>query len=383
MMRSVFATSIAALVMAGNAYAQPDTLWLGGVDPATGLAVEGGIWDFEDSTMQGWTSVDLTDVPAFFTHVTADSHAAHGDPASCVITANGSAGSIWCGAHQDYAEERCWPGGQGYSNLWVQHLSKSFMYGGSGDVTLSFSYFVDSCTSWDFTYVYIRNDEGELSGPFNTSEHPNSEGYGYSGCVVDGTNIGTPLGPAHDAIVIPEEVLPDAAGEFFDIIFTFESDLVYSDGHNESAGFYDTIWGPFGVDVIHVQGVGLDESSDFEPTGVPGEEYDGWVPEPRPAIGTLAKVLPLEELDPLGGPDCPLEGCVLVSSDTEPGAIYPHPEGQREYMMSNTIAVGETELSAVLINWDVAMDLDFHVGVCFRVAMNYYPWTCAQTGAVG
>ena len=43
-----------------------DTVWFGGLDPATGTAIRGGVWDFEDGTLQGWTSVDLTDTGSWF-----------------------------------------------------------------------------------------------------------------------------------------------------------------------------------------------------------------------------------------------------------------------------------------------------------------------------
>ena len=360
-----------------------ETLWFGGLDPETGLAVEGGIWDFDDCTLQGWTSVDLTDHPVFFTHVTADSHAALGDPVCCVISPGGSTGSMWCGAHQDYADDRCWPGGMGYSNSWGQYMAKTFTYGGQGYVTLSFDYFVDSETEFDFTYVYVRDAEGNLSDPLNTSNHPNGHGYGYSGAVHEGTNIGSPASPAHDEIRLAPGNLPRATNEEFEIVFNVTSDELYSDGLDDWGGFLNSVWGPFGVDNVHVHGVNLDDLSDFEPTGIPGEQLDGWVHWAKAPIGSFMKVAHLDDLEPVGDPDCPLTECVLVASDTSQFAEYPHPESQNAYLVSNPIPLDGLDLAAVIFDFQIWADLHRDYGVGLRIVMNYYPWTCPSTGDVG
>jgi hypothetical protein len=359
-----------------------DTLWFGGRDPVTGLAVPGGVWDFEDGAAQGWTSADLTFEPVFFTHVTADSHAAHGDPASCVIGAAGSTGSMWCGAHEDYARGLCWPGGQGYSNHWFQELSKRFIYGGSGDVTLEFDYFVDSEEGYDFTYVYVRDAAGGMSEPLNTSANPDADGRGYSGSVPEGSNIGTPTAPAHDTIVIPESLLPDSPGEPFDIVFRFDSDPLVSDGRDEYSGYLDTIYGACGADNITVTGETLDDQSDFEPTGVAGEETDGWIPWVWPATGTLMRVRPLGEIDPIEDPEgCRLEEFVLLAANTDEGAL-PHPPRQHERLISNTIPLPDPgSFDTLVLRFDgyfyeptMAYPCDLQVG------LYYYPWICPETG---
>jgi len=379
-----FVICAATTIVICAAIAQPDTLWFGGLDPVTGLAVEGGIWDFEDCTPQGWTSVDRTADPIFFTHVTADSHVAHGDPVNCVITPGGSTGSMWLGAHQDYAEALCWPGGQGYSNDWDQTLARSFVYGGSGDVTLEFDYFVDSETEFDFTYVYVVGDLGVRSDPLNESMHSNDQGWGYSGSVQEGTAIGSPNSPAHDRIVVGPLWLPDSIGASFAVEFNFDSDPLYSDGVDSYGGFLNSAYGPFGVDNVSVVGVGLDDLSDFEPTGTPGEEYDGWVPSVVPGIGSLMGVFPLDVLDPPADPDCPLEGCVMIAADTDPNAITPHPFWQNEYLISNPIAVDTLDsLSIQLIQFQIWKDLPRDECVGYRVAMHYYPWTCPNGDHTG
>jgi len=250
--------------LAAIARGSADTLWFGGTAP-DGTAIPGGVWDFEDGTLQGWTSTDLTDFPTYFRHVTADSCAAHED-AVCPVM-NGI-GSIWVGRHEDDARTDCWPGGQGYGNRWIQSASRSFDYAGTGTVTLAFDYFTDSETQFDFTYVYASVD-GVASWPLNTSSWATPEGWGYSGAVEEGTAIGSPSAPAHDEIVIDADDLPVGPGPV-EIEFRFESDPLYSDGLDSFGGFLNSHAGAFGLDDVHVSGDGLDVWSDFE-TGP-----DGW-----------------------------------------------------------------------------------------------------------
>jgi len=360
-----------------------DTTWFGGFDPFTGLAYEGGIWDFEDGTLQGWTSIDLTDEGLFFRHVTADSFIAHDDPPPyAVITQGGSEGSAWCGAFLDEAREGCWPGGRGYSNNWGQHLKKSFVYGGSGTITIDFDYFVDSETDFDFTYVYVIDDAGLISDPLNTCGYPNEQGYGYSGAVREGTAIGSPDNPAHDTIIVDTTWLPDSASAQIEIQFSFYSDPLYSDGLDTWGGYLNTWWGPFGVDNVLVTGVDLADTSDFEPVG---DEYDGWQPDVDPAVGRLLKVGHLDDLEPIGDAcDCEVEGHAMLAADTDPNAEYPHPWNQNERLMSNAFStMGVDNLSEVLIRWDHVVDLPRDPMVGFRATMHYYPWTCPSSGSMG
>ncbi len=345
-----------------------DTLWFGGRSPTTGLAVEGGVWDFEDCTPQGWTSFDLKAQPCFFTHVTADSHVVHGDPATCVITAGGSEGSIWCGAHQDYAEVNCWPGGQGYSDNWHQTLRKDFAYGGTGTVALAFDYFTDCETDFDFAFVYVVDDLGVRSPPLGT----------YTGSLQDGENLGTPAEPVHDSIIIDQMWLPDEPGARFLIEFVFISDPHVSDGSPSVVDYLDTVFGAFGVDNVGLTGIGLADLSDFEPTGIPGEEYDGWAPW-APQENALMSVASLDDLCP-PPPSCQLEGCVMLAADTTAGAVF-HPPFQHEALVSNVIPVADLgALDRTLIRFDAWEHTANFIGV--RLAMHYCPWTCPETGAV-
>jgi hypothetical protein len=363
--------------------APAETLWFGGEDPVTGLAVPGGIWDFDDGTLQGWTSIDRTDVGGpFFTHVTADSHLAHGDPTSVVITPGGSMGSIWCGAHEDFADGRCWPGGQGYGNRWRQFLTKGFAYGGTGDLTLEFDYFADSETGYDFTYVYVVSTLGVESAPLNTSDYPNEDGYGYSGANEHWPGaIGSPSAPAHQApIVIPPADLGPPGT--FTIKFEFDSDFVISDElDSQYPSFLNSWYGPFGADNIHVSGDALDDFSDFEPTGTEGEEFDGWTPGAPDPVGRYLRVAHLDDLQPPDDPCfCPLSEFVMLAAD--PAAQSPHPGGQYEQLRSNVIDLTGVQGGQRRIAEFTMADHPVPGWTFFRVSAHYYPWTCPSTGAV-
>lgn len=50
---------------------EPDTTWYGGID-SSGHAVPDGTWDFSNGTLQGWSSLDLTDnTGVYFARVVA------------------------------------------------------------------------------------------------------------------------------------------------------------------------------------------------------------------------------------------------------------------------------------------------------------------------
>ncbi len=370
----------AALAHARASAALVETTWYGGQDPVTGLAVEGGVWDFEDGTLQGWSSIDLTDEGIWFRHVTADSCAAHITTPCPVITEGGSTGSMWVGAHEDEARALCWPGGAGYTNNWDQYLSKTFTYGG-GTVALDFDYFADSETQFDYTYVYTRVD-GVWSNPLNSSAWATPEGWGYSGAHEEGTAIGTPDAPAHDVIEIQAGDLPDVGGAF-DVVFCFASDPLYSDGLDSFSGYLNSRFGPFGVDDVHVSGTGFEDLATFEPDGTP---TDGWVAEADDPIGSYLLVAPLEDLESFEETCvCPVDGHVMLAAVTD-GSNWPHPDGQREEIGSNVAYVGSG--SGVhglrkLFRWGVWEDTPTSNGVGYRVTMDYYPWTCPMTGVVG
>ncbi len=284
------------------------------------------------------------------------------------MTTGGSLGSIWCGAHQDDADDLCWPWGQGYGNHWSQSLAKTFVYGGSGTVTITLDYFTDCETHFDYVDVYVIDDKGERSNSLRT----------YTGSILEGTNHGTPTDPASDEIVVASHWLPDSPGAPFQVELEFTSDLFMSD-----QDFFDTTYGAFGVDNIRVTGTDLDDLSDFEPLLAAGDEYDGWVPVAAPEQ-LYMQVQHLDDLEPMADPECRLEECVLIAAVTD-GSDSPHPLDQHEELTSNIIPVPDLppEFDQVLIDYDVWMDLPLYTGVGWTIAMHYYPWTCPETGEIG
>ncbi len=373
----------------------PDTIRFGGIGP-DGLAVPGGIWDFEDGTLQGWTSTDVTDIsqadppgdPAiggpgasYFRRITAADFT--GSPVTPLI--DGTA-SLWVGANEEEAAAGCWPGGMGYDNQWLMTATKTFTYGGSGDVTLAFDYFTDSETQFDYTYVYVTVD-GVRSLPVNRSAWSTVEGWGYSGAVLEETAIGEPSAPASDTIVLDSTLLPDALGDPFDITFEFTSDYLYSDGLDSYAGFLNSLHGPFGLDDFSIDGVALSDTDDFEAGA------EDWVFGRHPGYGAFQQVVALTMLDPVADPcRCamtvdPENDFVMVNSDWDLShGPFHHPEDQRETLRSNAAYVGPgsgaEDHGAFHIEWEVWEDTPHANGVGYRAAMDYYPWTCPTTGAV-
>ena len=356
-----------------------DTLWFGGLNPATGLAYRGtasAIWDFEDCTLQGWFCEDVSAAPLYFRHVTPDSFVAHGDT-DYEDSAMG-VGSVWCGAFLDESEEGCWPGGRGYSNGWGQFWRKEFTYGGGGAVTLGFDYFVDSEQDFDFSYVYVFDDGGVKSDPLNTCQYPNSQESGYSGSNAEGSGIGAPENPASEQIIVNAIWLPDSADRPFEVEFNFDSDPLFSDGLDSWGGFLNSLWGPFGVDNVTLVGTNLNEDDDFN-TGA-----DGWTGTNQLPIGCYLEVSDLSELDPVGDPcGCPISGCVMTDADLSGGGNFPHPKKQNNFINSSTCDVSADQArTQFLIQFQAWVDMPRDNGVGFRITLDYYPWTCPETGGV-
>jgi hypothetical protein len=204
--------------------------------------------------------------------------------------------------------------------------------------------------------------------------------FGYSGSVPEGTAIGSPTEPAHAIVEISPAHLPDQPGESFQVLFEFVSDFVASDDLQERASWViDTVCGAFGVDNIRLQGVGLDDFSDFEPGS--GDLLDGWVAT-TDAEGSFMGVRDRELLDYVGDTTgCELQGCVLFAADTEGQAA--HPKFQHELLISNAIPVREIG-DSVVIRYDSQEGFPFEsYTAIYRPFFQYHPWTCPETGAVG
>jgi hypothetical protein len=367
-----------------------DTTFFGGNAGAGGLATVGGVWDFEGGNLQGWSSIDLTNLSPFgeppgvtFIRRQTDADFA-GDPTNGIIDPVGGPdliGSIWVGGHQDEAEAECWPGGQGYSNGWGVNARKTFTYGGSGSVTIQFDYYQDSEPGFDFTYVYSVNG-GIRSAPYNTSANPNAQGFGYSGANELGSGIGSPTNPAHDTLTIPVTDLP-GSGQPFDVLINFDSDPLYSDGLDSLGFFLNSFFGPFCFDNFSILGTGLSDTDNFEAS------LESWVLFSDPPIGTFVRARNLAVLDPVEDPcTCPITAdpnndFVMIAAD-ETGAVFPHPKKQHEMIMSNPAYVATTTNQSIKVTiFDAWQDLPQANGVGYRAVLHYYPWTCPETSVVG
>lgn len=382
---------------AAHTGARLDTTWFGGVDGGSGLAIEGGIWDFEDGTLQGWTDYDHTGIPVYFRRVQRSDFDTDGDlggpfgevDQDCVIEGNWS---VWVGAFAREAVALCWRAGQGYSNGWGMNAAKEFTYGGVNTVTIRFDYFVDSETGFDFTYVYTEVG-GSKSAPLNTCDQPDENGFGYSGDVQDfGSAIGTPADPEHEIIEIQTIDLPTGVNPF-NIVFNFDSDPLYSDG-TDSLGegvYLNSIWGPFGMDNFDIFGTSLSDTDNFELSA------EDWIFYTDPAIGSLMKVAHLDDLDPISDPcACPIttdetNDYVMVMANID-GVLQPHPKKQNAYAFAPPAYTGTgsgvEDRTERLINWNLWADLpsgsgSIGGGVGFRQLISFYPWTCPATGFVG
>ncbi len=371
-----------------------DTVYFGGRGP-DGRAIQGGVWDFEDGTLQGWTSIDVSDVSqvdppgdpsvggpgaSYFRRITAadftsDPPLIHG------------VGSVWVGANDEEAAALCWPGGLGYGNDWVMGARKTFTYGGSGDVTMTFDYFTDSETQFDYTYVYVEVD-GVRSTPLNTSAWSTPEGWGYSGAYDEGTSSHTPDDPATDSIVVDVADLPTGPGAPFDVIFEFDSDGLYSDGLDYFIGYLNSRFGAFGMDDFTIAGTGLSDTDTFE------TDAEGWSFERAAPVGTFMQVVALSELDPIEDDcDCPIllddeNEYVMLASDWDLShGPFHHPDRQRERLTSSAAYVGSGSgvegYDTYFVAYDSYEDTPVDLGVGYRIAMDYYPWTCPETGVVG
>src|SRR5690606_24962544 len=188
-------------------------------------------------------------------------------------------GSLWIGAFEDRGDSLCWMEGLGYGNNWNQRiLSPAIPLASQQDVDLQFRYFNDTEAGFDYTHVILRR----LPSGLETTLSSISGKVGLSTPESD-----PPTGTNFDG-TIPLQVLQGATG--FQIIFEMTSDGGWSD----EDGFYETFYGPFGVDEVQLSG-GATASYEFD-TDAPG-----WTFEPVPGVGThfgIGNVANYEILDP-------------------------------------------------------------------------------------
>ncbi len=350
----------------GGRFALTDTLWLGGASP-----VLDGVWDFEDGTVQGWTSVDRSDIPTYVGRDTRDDFIA--DPVDGVIS---GIASVWFGIHNVPAREMCYQGGQGYGNFWIQVAEKTYTLGDQPVAPgTQFRYFADSEDGFDFTYLIVET-------PYSTDTLRT-----YTGSVFEGTGHGSPTESASDALPLMENGVL-SAGEPFTVRFVFVSDPVVSDEHDAWHAYgFDCVNGAFGFDDIVVSNVDLGEGgSHFDNDDfLSGDE--GWVFYSMPATGRFLDVADVTTLDPAIPSGCVLDrpdnDYVLTLSDRSLSGPA-HPDRQIEHAQSPAAYVGPgspfEDAQAFFVELDRYDDLGFDQGVGYRVGLEFHPWTCPITG---
>jgi len=349
----------------------PDTVWFGGTGP-DGLGTQDGAWDFEDGTLQGWASEDLSDIPLRARWSQRADFIA--DPVDGIIS---GLGAVWFGIHNVEAREACYPGGQGYGNFWIQTAEKSFTYIGTTGIEISFRYFVDCEDGFDEVYLELETATGSaiLAGP-------------YSGSVQEGTAIGSPTDAAEViALAVPDSMLTEF--EPFTLRWVFISDVVVSDELGSYPLILDSVNGPFGFDDFAVTEVDVGG-------GVPGTDLseftstpDGWTFASYPASGRYLDVSFVPALDPPIPTGCVLDDpendFVMTLYDVDGSVAHPHRQYEAAssppiHVGPGTAAEGTTEC---LVRWSSFSDQYlFDVGAGYDVSLHYYPWTCPITGEV-
>lgn len=150
----------------------------------------------------------------------------------CVVAGSASLAVGYTAAEGSF---RNFPGGAGYGNLWQETVAHDFHYDGSGTVTLSYDYQVDSESAYDFAFVVV-----EVGGVESTL------------AIYDGNLAGTGVHVLNAAL--------GTGAKDYTVKFVFTSDFGYSD----EDGNFNTACSPFAVDNISVSGGGESYSADFE-----------------------------------------------------------------------------------------------------------------------
>jgi hypothetical protein len=330
--------------------------WFGYEDPVTGNAVEGESWTFDHGMgdpLEGWTSDDVleNDVTAW-RRITAATWSGHENQIPAPII-DGTA-SFWLGLFEDEARASAWAAGLGYGNSWCQRLETPtlpFTWQPAVDVVLSFDFFCDVETSFDYVYVILVVNGAERETLAT-----------YTG------GIGSPGSPDTESLNANVYQYTGIHGE---ISFVFE--LVSDGSYSDEDGLYPTTSGAFGIDNVEIidYQVGLSQSYDFEI----GD--DGFTASVCPGAGTYMAVNEVPG-DTLSDADCLVDGNVLTFYD----GSFGHPEGQYERAASPPVPVaslGDGPFN-IFVDLRAYADLPVNSGVVWRAEWSYYPYVVPVFG---
>jgi M6 family metalloprotease-like protein len=159
-----------------------------------------------------------------------------------------------CGYNESEADFRGWPGGAGYGNDWNESISRTFRFGGSGPVTLSYYVQTDLEEYYDFAYVLLRLSTGTDVETL---------------AVYTGQNGFSP-----ETIDLSPYLTGPGSGYGYTVSFNMVSDFNFSD---EDGYFNSATARAFLIDNVSVQGGGEDYFTDFE------QDTGGWRETSAPA----------------------------------------------------------------------------------------------------
>jgi hypothetical protein len=288
-------------------------------------------------TMEGWIGLDLTLNPLPYFRRSS----------TCVI---GGSFSLWAGVTASEAADLCYGGGQGYGDSWNLTVSKSFAYGGAGNVTFSFDYAIDTEPTFDYAYVWIDTTGSGAADDLLL-------------WVKDGLASGTEtitLNPGAD--------MRSSAGAYT-IKFQARSDGSYSD----EDGLDPSVCGHSAFDNISVGG----DFTDFE------SGMNGWTLEvPVTGVGDYSH---LEDSANLPAPTtfcpCAFSDSVLVFFDGN----GEHPLDQDNLAMSpwiDLLAGGDVGRPGKVLIYDKYSDTPLPNYIFEQYRGRYYPAVCSVTGKI-
>jgi flagellar hook capping protein FlgD len=345
-----------------------DTAYFGG-DDGTGMAFEGGVWDFDtivSDPFQGWTSFDDTvESQVFFGRVTAQDFVDHGDPCSPMFA--GTVGQLWVGCHEDYANLNDFIGGMGYENSMTQvALSPEFVIDpGTDEIDISFTYFNMTEVDFDYTFIYVRSyDSGGEQIDINGE-------YQVDLLTGDLATYDNPL--IYTGEVVAGQLPLDAATVRLELRFVSDG------GWADEDGLYLTDCGPFAADDITFSVGGTSVTYNFE------VDEEGWTFERYNTAVTYMGIVAyetysnwLEEVGLLC--DCALNGNALeyVDEDNSPFSPPGHPVGQREVSYSGKVYRGAYQpptYNQVMVDWTYYSYMPETRGIHYRPGYRFYPYT--------
>jgi hypothetical protein len=372
--------------------AMVDTTWFGNTvwnagasrwQAVAGLNNRNNRWTFDsgvNGNLEGWWGYDLTKIPpptrplptpdnADFRYTNDAIYAVYGTPATDLFPTATPAdnGGIWCSKYEPEADELCYVAGQGYGTGWGHEAKKTFTYGGTGDVRITYRYWNNSEKAFDFTYLYLEFNGVRESVPRVTQT----------------LALGSPTSKRTKTLTVAAaSITPGTTG--ITAVFRFTSDSGWSD--EDGVGF-TTTYGGFCCYNFKYEDLGTPANTDEDTWE--GGTPEGWTFVQPTGLGhftgirNVADLPPPETTCPCIGPV--LQGNVLVQYDQSAGPGDPaHPDGQDAFAMSPYIdldaaGVGASPVKFVLSDSYQALPLSN--AVYYKVQLRQYPVLCEATGA--